>query len=50
VVNPHDPGLVLSRRGNGYVVNGRKSFSTAALISDYINANTTLDDLIVGFA
>ncbi|NTF45461.1 acyl-CoA dehydrogenase family protein [Rhizobium rhizogenes] len=49
-VNPRDPGLVLSRRGNGYVLNGRKSFSTAAHVSDYINANAALDDKIVGFA
>ena len=49
-VNPRDPGLVLTRRGNGYVLNGRKSFSTAAHVSDYINANAALDDGIVGFA
>lgn len=49
-VNPRDPGLVLTRRGNGYVLNGRKSFSTAARVSDYINANATLNDKIAGFA
>ncbi|MBN8950870.1 MULTISPECIES: acyl-CoA dehydrogenase family protein [unclassified Rhizobium] len=49
-VNPRDPGLVLTRRGNGYVLNGRKSFSTAAHVSDYINANAALDDRIIGFA
>lgn len=49
-VNPRDPGLVLTRRGSGYVLNGRKSFSTAAHVSDYINANAALDDKIVGFA
>ncbi len=49
-VNPRDPGLVLSRRGNGYVLNGRKSFSTAAHVSDYINANASIGDRIVGFA
>lgn len=49
-VNPRDPGLVLTRRGNGYVLNGRKSFSTAAHVSDYINANATLGEKIVGFA
>ncbi|MBO9195275.1 acyl-CoA dehydrogenase family protein [Rhizobium sp. 16-449-1b] len=49
-VNPRDPGLTLTRRGNGYVLNGRKSFSTAARISDYINANATLDGKIASFA
>jgi alkylation response protein AidB-like acyl-CoA dehydrogenase len=49
-VNPRDPGLVLKRRGSGYVLNGRKSFSTAAHVSDYINANASLDGKIVGFA
>jgi len=49
-VNPRDPGLILTRRGNGYVLNGRKSFSTGARVSDYINANAALDDRIVGFA
>ncbi len=49
-VNPRDPGLMLTRRGNGYVLNGRKSFSTAARISDYINANALLDGKIANFA
>ncbi|MFS2151947.1 acyl-CoA dehydrogenase family protein [Rhizobium sp. Rhizsp42] len=49
-VNPRDPGLTLTRRGNGYVLNGRKSFSTAARISDYINANATLDGKVASFA
>ncbi|MDM9623933.1 acyl-CoA dehydrogenase family protein [Rhizobium sp. S96] len=49
-VNPRDPGLALTKRGNGYVLNGRKSFSTAAHVSDYINANAALGDKIVGFA
>jgi alkylation response protein AidB-like acyl-CoA dehydrogenase len=49
-VNPRDPGLVLTKRGNGYVLNGRKSFSTAARISDYINANATLEGKIASFA
>jgi alkylation response protein AidB-like acyl-CoA dehydrogenase len=49
-VNPRDPGLVLTKRGNGYVLNGKKSFSTAARISDYINANATLDGKIASFA
>jgi alkylation response protein AidB-like acyl-CoA dehydrogenase len=49
-VNPRDPGLTLTRRGNGYVLNGRKSFSTAARISDYINANAMLDGRTASFA
>jgi alkylation response protein AidB-like acyl-CoA dehydrogenase len=49
-VNPRDPGLELTRRGNGYALNGKKSFSTAARVSDYINANAVLDGQIVGFA
>ncbi|MBW9113844.1 acyl-CoA dehydrogenase family protein [Rhizobium cauense] len=49
-VNPRDPGLVLTRRGGGYVLNGSKSFSTAAHVSDYINANASLDGEVVGFA
>ncbi|TCM52806.1 alkylation response protein AidB-like acyl-CoA dehydrogenase [Rhizobium sp. PP-F2F-G48] len=49
-VNPRDPGLTLTPRGKDYVLNGRKSFSTAARISDYINANASLGDTIAGFA
>ncbi|QND45566.1 acyl-CoA dehydrogenase (plasmid) [Rhizobium lusitanum] len=49
-VNPRDPGLELTRRGNAYVLNGRKSFSTAAHISDYINANAALDGQVASFA
>jgi alkylation response protein AidB-like acyl-CoA dehydrogenase len=49
-VNPRDPGLVLTRRGNGFALNGRKSFSTAARVSDYINANASLDGKIASFA
>ena len=49
-VNPRDPGLTLTRRGTGYVLNGRKSFSTAARVSDYINANATLEGKIANFA
>ena len=49
-VNPRDPGLELTRRGNGFVLNGRKSFSTAARVSDYINANASLDGKIASFA
>jgi alkylation response protein AidB-like acyl-CoA dehydrogenase len=49
-VNPRDPGLVLTRRGNGFALNGKKSFSTAARVSDYINANALLDGQNVNFA
>ena len=49
-VNPRDPGLVLEKRGDHYVLNGRKTFSTGAHISDYINANAVLGDKIANFA
>jgi alkylation response protein AidB-like acyl-CoA dehydrogenase len=49
-VNPRDPGLVLTRRGNGYVLSGRKSFSTGAHVSDYINANAAFEGKIANFA
>lgn len=49
-VNPRDPGLVLEKRGDHYVLNGRKTFSTGAHVSDYINANATLDDKVANFA
>jgi alkylation response protein AidB-like acyl-CoA dehydrogenase len=49
-VNPRDPGLTLTPRGTDYVLNGRKSFSTAVRISDYINANASLDGKIANFA
>lgn len=49
-VNPRDAGLELTRRGSGYVLNGRKSFSTAARVSDYINVGASLDGLVANFA
>jgi alkylation response protein AidB-like acyl-CoA dehydrogenase len=49
-VNPRDPGLVLEKRGDHYVLNGRKTFSTGAHVSDYINANATLGDKVANFA
>lgn len=48
-VNPRDPGLVLSRQGDHYVLNGRKTFSTGAHISDRINANAVFEDKIANF-
>lgn len=48
-VNPRDPGLTLERRGAHYVLNGRKTFSTGAHVSDRINVNATLDGKIANF-
>ncbi|CAN7668489.1 acyl-CoA dehydrogenase [Ensifer sp. T173] len=48
-VNPRDPGLVLERRGGHYVLNGRKTFSTGAHVSDRINVNATLEGKIANF-
>ncbi|MDB5556893.1 MAG: acyl-CoA dehydrogenase [Rhizobium sp.] len=48
-VNPRDPGLVLEKKGDHYVLNGRKTFSTGAHVSDLINANATLGDKIANF-
>ena len=48
-VNPRDPGLTLERRGGHYVLNGRKTFSTGAHVSDRINVNATLDGKIANF-
>lgn len=42
-VNPRDPGLTLERRGGHYVLNGRKTFSTGAHVSDRINVNAATD-------
>ncbi|GLR54471.1 acyl-CoA dehydrogenase family protein [Shinella yambaruensis] len=45
-VNPRDPGLTLTRSGNHYLLNGRKTFSTGAHVSDRINANAAFGDEI----
>ncbi len=45
-VNPRDPGLELTRKGDAFVLNGRKTFSTGARVSDRINASATLDGKI----
>lgn len=45
-VNPRDPGLVLTRQDDHYVLNGRKTFSTGARISDRINASAAFGDQI----
>ncbi|CAK7259648.1 MULTISPECIES: acyl-CoA dehydrogenase family protein [unclassified Shinella] len=45
-VNPRDPGLTLTRSGDHYLLNGRKTFSTGAHVSDRINANAAFDDEI----
>jgi len=48
-VNPRDPGLTLERRGGHYVLNGRKTFSTGAHVSDRINVNAAIDGKIANF-
>ena len=45
-VNPRDPGLVLTWQDNHYALNGRKTFSTGARISDRINASAAFGDRI----
>ncbi len=48
-VNPRDPGLTLERRGGHYVLNGRKTFSTGAHVSDRINVNAAIEGKIANF-
>jgi alkylation response protein AidB-like acyl-CoA dehydrogenase len=48
-VNPRDAGLTLTRKGDHYVLNGRKTFSTGARISDLINVNASLEDKVANF-
>ncbi|HEV7320077.1 MAG TPA: acyl-CoA dehydrogenase family protein [Ensifer sp.] len=48
-VNPRDLGLTLERRGAHYVLNGRKTFSTGAHVSDRINVNAAIDGKIANF-
>lgn len=48
-VNPRDPGLVLTRHGDAFRLNGRKTFSTAAHISDRLNVNAGIDGLVASF-
>ncbi|MHC2296072.1 acyl-CoA dehydrogenase family protein [Rhizobium mongolense] len=48
-VNPRDPGLTLTRRDGHYVLNGRKTFSTGARISDRINVNAAFDHQVANF-
>ncbi|APO70476.1 sulfur acquisition oxidoreductase SfnB family protein (plasmid) [Rhizobium gallicum] len=48
-VNPRDPGLTLARRDGHYVLNGRKTFSTGARISDRINVNAAFDHQVANF-
>ncbi|MDX3974830.1 acyl-CoA dehydrogenase family protein [Shinella sp.] len=45
-VNPRDPGLTLTQDGEHYLLNGRKTFSTGAHISDRLNANAAFGDQI----
>lgn len=48
-VNPRDPGLTLTRSGDHYLLNGRKTFSTGAHVSDRINANAAFGDQVANF-
>jgi alkylation response protein AidB-like acyl-CoA dehydrogenase len=48
-VNPRDPGLTLTRKGDHYALNGRKTFSTGARISDRINVNAAFEDKVANF-
>ncbi|QRM57602.1 acyl-CoA dehydrogenase family protein [Sinorhizobium sp. BG8] len=48
-VNPRDPGLTLTRNGDHYLLNGRKTFSTGAHVSDRINVSAELGDQIANF-
>lgn len=48
-VNPRDPSLTLTRKGEGYVLNGRKTFSTGAHVSERLNVNAQLGDKIANF-
>jgi alkylation response protein AidB-like acyl-CoA dehydrogenase len=48
-VNPRDPGLTLTRNGDHFLLNGRKTFSTGARVSDRINVNAALGDKIANF-
>ncbi|WP_075289280.1 acyl-CoA dehydrogenase family protein [Pararhizobium arenae] len=45
-VNPRDPGLTLTKSGEHYLLNGKKTFSTGAHVSDRINANAAFSDQI----
>ncbi|WP_377292588.1 acyl-CoA dehydrogenase family protein [Rhizobium sp. SG2393] len=45
-VNPRDPGLTLTRDGDHYRLNGRKTFSTGAHVSDRINASAAFGDQV----
>lgn len=49
-VNPRDAGLTLTRTGAGFRLDGRKTFSTGAHISERLNVVASLDDKLVGFA
>lgn len=43
VVNPRDPGLTLTRTAHGYRLNGHKSFSTAAHVTQRAHVNAAFE-------
>jgi alkylation response protein AidB-like acyl-CoA dehydrogenase len=46
-VNPLDPALTVARKGEGFVLDGHKTFSTGAFVSDQIILAFFIDGLLV---
>lgn len=49
-VNPRDPDLLLSAAGEGFVLNGRKTFATGSRVADYLTVRASLDGAAVQLA